>query len=369
MRPSSCVRRQHHRRHQQPMCHACGKNRGCFCRELGQDRAIHAMARTMGTSRRALMSGFAAAALWPAAARAQAFPNRPIRLIVPFAAGGAADLFGRALANALSAELGQQVVVEVRAGAGGLTGVDALAKSAPDGYTICLAGAAALSAIPFMVSKMPFDWRNDLTLLTLAVRVPEVLIVHPARVDTLGAFIAYARAHPGEINFGSAGAGSITHLAVELLKREAGINLVHVPYRGVGPAVGDMLGGHIQLIVADVPFLLPHIRSGAIKALAVTSSARVPALPDIPATAELGYAAVNSDNWYGLVAPAHTPADVLDTLRRASIAVLTSAELKKQFDSQNAAPAPTTPDAFAAFVQAEQGKWGPVVLATGVKLE
>src|SRR6516162_5891669 len=273
----------------------------------------------MGTSRRALICGLAVAALWPAAARAQAFPNRPIRLIVPFAAGGAADLFGRALANGLSTELGQQVVVEVRAGAGGLTGVDALAKSAPDGYTICLAGAAALSAIPFMVSKMPFDWRKDLALLTLAVRVPEVLIVHPAR--------------------------------------------------GVGPAVSDMLGGHIQLIVADVPFLLPHVRSGAIKALAVTSSARVPALPDVPATAELGYAAVNSDNWYRLGAPAGGPGGVLDPLGRASGSALKSAELKKQFESQNAAPSPTTPDAFAAFVQAEQAKWGPVVLATGVKLE
>jgi len=148
----------------------------------------------MGTSRRALICALAVAALWPTTARAQAFPNRPIRLIVPFAAGGAADLFGRALANALSAELGQQVVVEVRAGAGGLTGVDALAKSAPDGYTICLAGAAALSAIPFMVSKMPFDWRKDLALLTLAVRVPEVLIVHPALgVDTLEPFISTAK--------------------------------------------------------------------------------------------------------------------------------------------------------------------------------
>jgi tripartite-type tricarboxylate transporter receptor subunit TctC len=324
----------------------------------------------MSPSRRALLSALAVAALWPPTARAQTFPNRPIRLIVPFAAGGAADLFGRSLANALSAELGQQVVVEIRAGAGGLTGVDALAKSAPDGYTLCLAGAAALSAIPFMVSKMPFDWRADLALLTLVVRVPEVLIVHPALgVDTLHDFVAYARANPGKINFGSAGAGSITHLAVELLKTETGINLVHVPYRGVGPAVSDMLGGHIQLIVADVPFLLPHIRSGALKALAVTSAKRIPALPDVPATAELGYAAVNSDNWYGLVAPARTPADVLDTLRRASIAALTSVELRKQFDSQNAAPSPTTPAEFAAFVQAEQAKWGPLVLATGVKLE
>ncbi|HKF08305.1 MAG TPA: tripartite tricarboxylate transporter substrate binding protein [Xanthobacteraceae bacterium] len=321
-------------------------------------------------SRRALIFALAIAVLWPLTARAQDFPNRPIRLIVPFAAGGAADLFARSLANGLGAELGQQVVVEVRAGAGGLTGVDATAKSAPDGYTICLAGAAALSAIPFMTSRMPFDWQKDLSLLTLVVRVPEVLIVHPALgVDTFGDFLAYARARPGKINFGSAGAGSITHLAVELLKTATGIDLVHVPYRGVGPAVGDMLGGHIQVIVADVPFLLPHIRSGALKALAVTSAARVPALPDVPSTAELGYAAVNSDNWYGLVAPAHTPANVLEALRRASLAVLTSAELKKQFESQNALPSPSTPDEFAAFVQAEQAKWGPVVRATGVKLE
>src|SRR6266436_6130594 len=291
-------------------------------------------------SRRALIFALAVALLWPLAARSQDFPNRPIRLIVPFAAGGAADLFARSLANGLGAELGQQVVVEARAGAGGLTGVDATAKSAPDGYTICLAGAAALSAIPFMTSKMPFDWQKDLALLTLVVRVPEVLIVHPALgVNTFADFLAYARARPGKINFGSAGAGSITHLAVELLKIAAGLDLVHVPYRGIGPAVGDMLDARIQ------------------------------ALPDIPSTAELGYAGVNSDNWYGLVAPAPTPTRVLDTLRKASLAVLTSAELKKQFDSLNAVTSPSTPDEFAAFVEAEQAKWGPVVRATGVKLE
>src|SRR5437763_721242 len=188
-------------------------------------------------SRRALIFALAAALLWLAAARAQDFPTRPIRLIVPFAAGGAADLFARSLANGLGAELGQQVVVETRAGAGGLTGVDVAAKSAPDGYTICLAGAAALSAIPFMTSKMPFDWQKDLALITLVVRVPEALIVHPALgVNTFADFLAYARARPGKINFGSAGAGSITHLAGELLKSAAGIDLVHAPYQGTGRA-------------------------------------------------------------------------------------------------------------------------------------
>jgi tripartite-type tricarboxylate transporter receptor subunit TctC len=322
------------------------------------------------STRRTLIFVLAAAALLQSAAWAQPFPNRPLKLIVPFAAGGAADRFGRALASGLSAELGQQVVVETRGGAGGLTGVDALAKSAPDGYTLCLAGAAALSAIPFMLSKMPFDWQKDLALLTLVVRVPEVMTVQPALgLNTFADFVAYARANPGKINFGSAGAGSITHLAGELVKSEVKLDLVHVPYRGVGPAIGDMVGGHIQMIVGDVPFMLPHIRSGAIKALAVTSGARSSALPEVPSTAELGYPAINSDNWYGLVAPAGTPPEILDKLRRATVSVLTSAELKKQFDSQNAVPSPTTPAEFAAFVIAEQAKWGPVVRATGAKLE
>ena len=319
--------------------------------------------------RRALLSALALAALTPATAWAQ-LANRPIRLIVPFAAGGAADLFARAFASALTGELNQQVVVEVRAGAGGLTGVDAAAKSAPDGTTICLAGAAALSAIPFMVAKMPFDWQKDLALLTLVVRVPEVMIVHPALgANSVAEFVAYARANPGKINFGSAGAGSITHLGSELFKAAANIDIVHVPYRGVAPAVADMLGGHIQMIVADVPFLLPHVHSGALKALALTSATRSPALPDVPSTAELGYPGVNSDNWYGLVAPAGMPPEILERLRAASVKALQSAELKQQFATQSALPSPTTPAEFATFVKAEQAKWGPVVLATGVKLE
>jgi len=319
--------------------------------------------------RRALLSALALAALTPATAWAQ-LANRPIRLIVPFAAGGAADLFARAFASALTGELNQQVVVEVRAGAGGLTGVDAAAKSAPDGTTICLAGAAALSAIPFMVAKMPFDWQKDLALLTLVVRVPEVMIVHPALgANSVAEFVAYARANPGKINFGSAGAGSITHLGSELFKAAANIDIVHVPYRGVAPAVADMLGGHIQMIVADVPFLLPHVHSGALKALALTSATRSPALPDVPTTAELGYPGVNSDNWYGLVAPAGMPPEILERLRAASVKALQSAELKQQFATQSALPSPTTPAEFATFVKAEQAKWGPVVLATGVKLE
>ncbi len=321
-------------------------------------------------NRRAMIAAFGLALLWTAPAGAQTFPTRPIKLVLTFAAGGAADLFARAFANAMSTELGQQVFVEVHAGAGGLTGVDFAAKSAPDGYTICFAGAAALSAMPFMYAKMPFDWQKDLALISNVVRVPEAIVVTPTLgVDTLPAFVAYARAHPGKINFGSAGLGTITQLGAELLKEEAKIDIVHVPYRGVAPALQDLLGGQLQMLVADVPFLLPQIKAGGLKALALTSAERISALPDLPTTAEVGYPRVTSDNWYGLVAPAGTPSDVIARLNRAAVAALNSADVKKQFDTFNAIPAPTTPQQFRDFILAEQAKWGPLVRKAGVHLD
>jgi tripartite-type tricarboxylate transporter receptor subunit TctC len=324
----------------------------------------------LAVSRRAVIAALGLAFCRLAPAQAQSFPNRPVKLVVTFAAGGPADLFARAFANALSAELGQQVFVEVHTGAGGLTGVDYTAKSPPDGYTICFAGAGALSAMPFMYEKMPFDWQKDLVLITNVVRVPEAIVVSRSLgVDTLPAFVAYARAHPGKINFGSAGLGTITQLGAELLKEEAGINIVHVPYRGVAPAMTDLLGNQIQMLVVDVPFLLPQIKSGAIKALALTSAERTPALPDVPTTAEAGYPRVISDNWYGLVAPAGSPLDALTRLHKAAVAVLNSAEIKKQFETFNAVPAPLTPQQFAAFILAEQAKWEPLILKAGVRLD
>jgi tripartite-type tricarboxylate transporter receptor subunit TctC len=320
--------------------------------------------------RRAALLFLLALALAPEAKAQQPFPQKPVRMIVPFAAGGAADLFARTFANGMSTELGQQVFIEVHAGAGGLTGVDVLAKSPPDGYTICFAGAGALAAIPFLVPRMPFDWQKDLALLTIIVRVPEAVVVTPTLgLNSLGEFVAHARANPGKINFGSAGTGSITHLAAELLKSEAGINIAHVPYRGIGPAMADMLGGHIQMLVGDVPFLVPHVQSGAVKALAITSASRTAALPEVPTTAEAGYPAVNSDNWYGLVAPAGTPGDVLKRLSSAAVATLQNADLRKKYESQYALASPSTPEEFAAFIKSEQTKWRQVVMATGLKLE
>src|SRR5438132_684210 len=212
--------------------------------EAGQGRRQDKMDRRI--SMFALITALSAIVLSPATTLAQTYPNRPIKLIVPFATGGATDLYARTLGAALSVELGQQIVVEARPGAGGLTGVDVLAKSPPDGYTLCLAGVAALSAIPFMITKMPFDWQKDLALISLVVRVPEVAVVNQTiAANTLPEFVAHARTNPGKINFGSAGAGSVTHLGVELLKTEAKIDLVHVPYRSSGPAITDMLGTHI----------------------------------------------------------------------------------------------------------------------------
>ena len=311
-----------------------------------------------------------ATALLPAAAHAQDYPTKPIKLVVPFPAGGPADFFSRTLGSGLGTELGQQVVLENRTGAGGSTGIDAVAKSPPDGYTIGLSSGSVLSAIPFMTTKFPFDWQKDLALLTLVSRVREVLVVHPSvGVNTLQELVAYARANPRKISFGSAGTGTFTHMAVELLKIAAKIDLVHVPYRGAAPSVNDLLGGHIQMIVLDVPVLLPHIRTGKVKALAVTSATRTAALPDVPTTGEAGFKTVLSDNWYGLVAPAGLPASVEDKLRRAATTTLRSAELKKHFDTQDAVPSPTTPAEFAAFVKAEQAKWGPVVTTIGIKLD
>jgi tripartite-type tricarboxylate transporter receptor subunit TctC len=320
--------------------------------------------------RRAMIAAFGLLPLSTAKAWAEQFPARSVKLVVTFAAGGAADLFARALANGMGEDLGQQVFIEVHAGASGMTGVDFTAKSPSDGYTICFAGASALSAIPFMVDKMPFDWQKDLSPISLVLRVPEAIVVCPALgVATLPEFIAYARAHPGKVNFGSAGTGTITHLGSELLKQQADIDIVHVPYRGVAPAMTDLLANQVQMLVADVPFLLPQVKAGSIKALAVTSGERVSVLPDVPTTAELGYPKVNSDNWYALVAPAGVPADILDRLHRAAVTALHSEVLRRQFDTFNAIPSPTTPEQLTAFILAEQAKWGPVARKIGIRLE
>jgi tripartite-type tricarboxylate transporter receptor subunit TctC len=293
-----------------------------------------------------------------------------VRLIVPFPAGGPADIFGRFLAQGMSAQLGQPVVIENVSGVGGVLGVERAAKSAPDGYTLVLNSSSSVAIAPFSMAKMPYDPGRDLTLITTVVRVPEVLAINPALpVNTLAELVAYAKANPGKVNFGSAGSGTITHLAGELLKVEAGINLIHIPYKGAAPAVNDLLGGQVQMGVFDVPILLPHIKSGKLKALAVTSMRRAPSLPEVITTADAGYAKVLSDNWYGLVGPAGIPQAVRKRIHAAAVNALNSPEVKEQYDKVSGVPMPSSPEEYAVFIAQEQRKWGAVVKAIGFKAE
>ena len=306
--------------------------------------------------------------LFPVLAFAQAYPSKPLRMIVPFPAGGPADIFGRGLAQGMAADLGQPVVVENVGGVGGVLGVDRALKSAPDGYTLGFNSGSTLSIAPYSLAKMPYDVRKDVALITLVVRVPEVLAVHPSLpVNSLAELIDYARKNPGKVNFGSAGGGSITHLAGELLKSEAKIDLVHVPYKGAAPAVSDLIGGQVQMGIFDVPVLLGHIRSGKLKALSVTSATRAPTLPDVPTTAEGKFPNVTSDNWYGLVVPAATPADIQKRLNAAAVTALKSPSVAEQFAKVGGLASPGSPQDYAAFLASEQAKWSKVVTTIGFK--
>src|SRR5580765_4229390 len=249
--------------------------------------------------------------LVPMLAWAQTYPTKPVRMVIGFPAGGPADIFGRALAQGMSSDFGQPVVVENISGVGGVLGVERGVKAAPDGYTIVCNSASPLVIAPYSLTRLPFDIKRDIALITLVVRVPEVLAVHPSMpVKDFNELLAYAKANPGKVNFGAAGSGSITHLAGELLKAEAKIDIVHVPYKGAAPAVNDLLGGQVQMGIFDVPVLLGHIRAGKLKALTITSATRAPALPEVATTTELSYPNVNSDNWYGLVMAAATPPEI-----------------------------------------------------------
>jgi tripartite-type tricarboxylate transporter receptor subunit TctC len=320
--------------------------------------------------RRTILKATSAAAVMASTgALAQAWPSRPITLYVPFAAGGPSDMFGRILARGLSAELGQQVVVENKGGMGGLVGVAAIAKAAPDGYAIGMNATGPSAIAPFMVPSMPFE-DKDLVLLT-PIALVQMIIATSSRlpVNSVAELIAYAKANPGKVNYGSSGPGGISHLAAELFRGAADIDIVHVPYRGAAPAVQDLLAGQVQMVVLDVSALLPHIRSGNIKALAATSKTRAALLPDVPTTAEIGLPTVLSDNWYGLAAPAGVPKAILDRIHAAAVAVLDTQEAAEPMMAQGALIRPMTPAEFTDFVRLEREKWGPVVKSSGAKME
>lgn len=308
------------------------------------------------------LAAVAVLALSSAQAFAQAYPSKPIKVIVPFPAGGPADTVGRVFAEKLATLMRQPAVIENRVGAGGVTGVAAIAKAAPDGYTIGIASSGALAINVALQEKMPYDPLRDLTLVTQAVSAPELFVVGPAvPVNTLNEFIERARSQPGRMNFASTGVGGMPHLASELLKLTAKIDLIHVPYNGAAPAVNDLMGGHVQSMFADVPVLLGAVQAGKLKALAVGSKTRVAALPDVPTTAELGLPEVEADNWYGIVAPANLPADVAKRLYADTVAALTSPDVKERFEKQGVGVVANSSAEFAAYVKSETERWARVI--------
>lgn len=307
----------------------------------------------------------------PLPALAQApWPERPIRVVVPFAAGGPSDIVVRLLAPHMTVTLGQPVVVDNRAGAGGVTGVDAVAKAAPDGYTIGIGSAGGLAISPRLDRGTPYDPLRDLAPLTLAVLVPEPLVV-PAALPfrTVADLVAAAKAQPGRLNYGSAGSGSMPHLAGELFRNATGIEITHVSYRGGAPLALAILQNEVQLGFADLPILLPHLRAGGLRALAVGTQQRLEWIPDVPTMAEVGLPTVDANNWHGFIAPARTPAPILARLHGALAGALNDPEIRRALHDQGAIPGGNTAAEFGAFLRAELDKWGGVIQRAGVRAD
>lgn len=305
----------------------------------------------------------------PLTAAAQQYPTKAIRFVVPFAPGGGTDIIGRVVAQALNDALGQPVVVDNRGGAGSTLGTEIVAKSPADGYTI-LFGNISLAFNATLYIKLRYDTIRDLAPISLSAVQPNILVTHPGLpAKNLKEFIELARANPGKYNYASAGTGSGTHLAAELLKLQTKIDIVHVPYKGTGPALTDLLGGQINMMVSTFASALPHVKSGRMRALGVTTAKRSPAAPDVPTLIEGGVAGYDYSTWYGLLAPAGTPKLIIDMLNATNRKVLTRDDIKQRLESQGVDPIVNTAAEFTAYVKSETEKWGKVVKATGAKAE
>jgi tripartite-type tricarboxylate transporter receptor subunit TctC len=299
---------------------------------------------------------------------AQDFPTKPIKLIVPFPPGGPNDIIARVVGAKMSELLGQPVVIDNRGGAGGVLGTDAVAKAEPDGYTIAITSAGALAISKSLQEKLPYDTLKDLKPITLVAKVPELLVVaNNVPAKTMPELLALAKAKPGQLNFASTGPGSMPHLAGELFRTSAGIDIVHVPYKGAAPAVNDIVGQQVQMVFLDIPVLLPQVQAGKVRPIAIGSRERVPSLPNVPTTAEVGLPQIEAENWYGMVAPAATPAAVIAKLHRATAEALKSPEVKDKLQAQGAILVGNSPEEFADYIRSEIDKWGKVAKAANIK--
>jgi len=303
-------------------------------------------------------------------ASAQNYPNKPIRLVVPFPAAGTTDILARDVGQRLTQVLGQSVVVDNRAGAAGNIGSDIVAKSAPDGYTLLMCTVSTHAINPGLYSKLPYDHVKDFAPVILVARVPNVLEVNPGvPVNSVADLIKLAKEKPGQINFASSGSGTSIHLSGELFKTMAGVDMVHVPYKGSAPAVTDLVGGQVQVMFDNLPSSLAQIKAGKLRAVAVTSAQRAPALPNVPTIAESGLPGFEATSWFGVLAPAGTPPEIIRRLNAEIDKWLQSPEGKEKLLAQGAVPAGGSPDEFAVYIRSETDKWAKVIKASGAKVD
>jgi tripartite-type tricarboxylate transporter receptor subunit TctC len=318
----------------------------------------------------AAIAGVLACSAIPAPAAESAYPMRPIRMLVAFAPGGGSDTAARILAQRLSTNLGQQVVIDNRPGASGNLGHDIGARASPDGYTLMWTSIGPIAVNPSLFRKLPYDPIRDFETITLTADSLNALVVHPSvPANSVKELIALARSQPGKLSYGSSGIGGAGHLAGELFNLMAGVDLVHIPYKGGGPAMVDLLGGQIQAIFATLVTALPHIKSGKIRALAVTPARRAPMLPDVPTIAEAGLPGYEAANWYGLLAPAKTPKPIIARLNREVVQVLETQAVKDAYFGVGMIVQTSTPEAFSAYLKKEIAKWNEVIRKVGIKAE
>jgi len=311
------------------------------------------------------------AAVTTAAGQAQTYPTKTIKIVVPYPAGGPTDLVGRTLAEALTKALKKTVIVENKVGAGGTIGSDSVVKSAPDGYTLLLGLMGPMSIAPKIAPNLPYDPQKDLAPIRLVALMPEVLVARPTLgLKTLGDVVAYGKANPGKLTIASAGNGSLPHLAAELLKRETGIDALHVPYRGAAPAVNDLLGGQVDLMFGDGPVVLPQILGNLLVPVVMATDKRLPALPDVPTSIEAGFPTVRSENWYGVLAPKGTPRPIIEALDQAIAAAMSEPKVEESFTKLGVYIVKDgTPETFGTFLAAQLDKWGSLAKDVGAKVE